>query len=326
MAMKVTYQIMPFFILWLCIILTRGDNTASASFLPNQFVRNIPTAREERCDLLASRDKDRAIPPFHVTKTQLSLVSVTSYLNEDIETLYSTTASNDTSWSPGHFSDEIGMFNKNIGLLHETTYLDNEVRGSRENHDQASIFRERLLSAIKRFTSALSFARAIADITKDSWPRIGTALSFRTGRSNLFFTPEVRRKRKVKLVDITWLKAHEEVVSQDRVSSLKDVITKWGVYKLPLLVDAKSGAILDGHHRYAVGREMGLSKLPVILVDYLEDDSIEVDVWPNCGIDCLTKEQVIEMSLSDGVFPPKTSKHNFVSTLSPIRVPLRKLQ
>jgi len=127
------------------------------------------------------------------------------------------------------------------------------------------------------------------------------------------------------LVDIDWLKAHEKIVSEERVHKLRKAIQGWNSYRLPLLVDARSGAILDGHHRYAVGRAMGLSRLPAILVDYLNDDSISVDVWPECGIDCLSKEDVIEMSLSDEVFPPKTSRHDFVSSLQTINVPLTKL-
>jgi len=129
----------------------------------------------------------------------------------------------------------------------------------------------------------------------------------------------------ISLVDIKWLKAHERVVSEERVASLHDATIEWDAYKLPLLVDSRSGAILDGHHRYAVGRALGLSRLPAVLVDYLNDDSISVDVWPECGINCLTKEEVIEMSLSERVFPPKTSRHRFVSNFSPIHVPLSKL-
>lgn len=129
----------------------------------------------------------------------------------------------------------------------------------------------------------------------------------------------------VELVDISWLKPHEEVVSRERVQSLYQAIIEWNAYKLPLLVDHVTGAILDGHHRYAVGREMGLSKLPVILVDYLADDSISVDVWEGCGRDSITKEEVIAMSLSDNVYPPKTSKHDFVDVIKKVSIPLPKL-
>jgi hypothetical protein len=146
-------------------------------------------------------------------------------------------------------------------------------------------------------------------------------------QANILTKPErAHRTQDVTLVDISWLKAHEQVVSEERVRNLRQCIREWNAYRLPLLVDRKSGAILDGHHRYAAGRQMGLSRLPAILVDYLQDDTITVDVWPDCGIDCITKEEVLQMSLSDRVFPPKTSRHDFVSSLAPISVPLEKLR
>lgn len=135
-----------------------------------------------------------------------------------------------------------------------------------------------------------------------------------------------RSRTQIHLVDISWLKAHEEVVSEERVSNLANAVHDWDEYRLPLLVDIRTGAILDGHHRYAVGRQLGLSRLPAILVDYLHDDSITVNVWPDCGIEHLTKKDVVQMSLSSKVFPPKTSRHEFVSSLSPISIPLLHLR
>lgn len=153
-----------------------------------------------------------------------------------------------------------------------------------------------------------------------------TRASLRSTYTNISpIIPGFQQKgQEVELVDINWLKTHEEVLI-DRVGNLKQAIQEWNEYRMPLLVDCNTGAILDGHHRYHVGRQLGLSRLPVVLVDYLEDDTIDVDVWPECGIDCLCKEDVIQMSLSDEVFPPKTSRHDFVSEMSPINIPLSKL-
>jgi len=168
---------------------------------------------------------------------------------------------------------------------------------------------------------------SLADVTHDSLA-FGPPPSLMEENEPIkdaFLSSHAGQSQVISLVDISWLKAHEEIVSEERVLHLHASTIEWDAYKLPLLVDSRSGAILDGHHRYAVGVQMGLSKLPVILVDYLNDDSISVDVWPECGIDCLTKEKVIEMSLSNTVFPPKTSKHDFVSSFAPINVPLSKL-
>jgi hypothetical protein len=132
--------------------------------------------------------------------------------------------------------------------------------------------------------------------------------------------------QEIHLVDLLWLKPHEQVVSEHAVEELLKATKRWGAYVSPLLVDRVTGAILDGHHRYHVGKRLGLKRVPAVLVDYVGDHSITVDVWDGCGKHSLTKDEVLEMSLSPHVFPPKTSKHSFSDSLPPIAVPLTTLQ
>ena len=70
---------------------------------------------------------------------------------------------------------------------------------------------------------------------------------------------------------------------------------------------------------------LGLKRVPAVCVDYLEDETIQLGVWPGCGRDSLTKAEVIEMSLSNHVFPPKTSRHTLPDETPPIFVPLETL-
>ena len=128
----------------------------------------------------------------------------------------------------------------------------------------------------------------------------------------------------VQLVPVEWLKPHEEIKPRNR-DKLLEMTKRWGGYTKPLIVDRVTGAILDGHHRYSIALELNLAQLPVIAVDYLLDETIEVDVWPSAGVDSLTKEKVIAMSLSGEVFPPKTSRHRIADHLPPIHVPLEVL-
>ena len=129
----------------------------------------------------------------------------------------------------------------------------------------------------------------------------------------------------VELVPTVWLKPHEEVKPRN-VDTLHEMTLRWSAYTKPLLVDRETGTILDGHHRYHVGVRIGLYRLPVIKVDYLSDDGIELDIWPASEIKSLTKKEVIEMALSNNVFPPKTSRHRFSDHLPPIAVPLDLLR
>ena len=129
----------------------------------------------------------------------------------------------------------------------------------------------------------------------------------------------------VELVDINWLKAHEEV-HQKKVIELFEMTLKWGGYTKPLIVDKETGAILDGHHRFEVGKRLKLKHLPVIIIDYLKDESITVSTWPNSKINKVTKKDVIDMALSEKLFPPKTSKHSLSNYLPPIMLEIEKLR
>ena len=134
------------------------------------------------------------------------------------------------------------------------------------------------------------------------------------------------RKADVQLVDLAWLKPHEQIVSWARVNGLRKATLTWDAYTEPLLVDSRTGAILDGHHRYNVALQLRLKQVPAVLVDYVGDKTIEVDVWPGCGRLQLRKEEVIAMALSSDVFPPKTSRHRFTESLPPISIPLSVLR
>jgi hypothetical protein len=129
----------------------------------------------------------------------------------------------------------------------------------------------------------------------------------------------------VELVRIDWLKPHEEIRAKN-MQQLKMMTLRWGGFTKPLLADAQSGAILDGHHRYNVGLALNLVRLPVLLCDYLNDDDVEVEVWPNCGIESISKQDVLDMALSGELFPPKSSRHILANDIPPIMVSLEKLQ
>tara|TARA_B100001093_G_scaffold193134_3_gene185724 strand:+ start:81284 stop:81778 length:495 start_codon:yes stop_codon:yes gene_type:complete len=128
----------------------------------------------------------------------------------------------------------------------------------------------------------------------------------------------------VVLVPYEWLKPHEEIKPRNR-DKLLEMTQRWGGFTKPLIVDKATGAILDGHHRYSIAGELNLARVPAICVDYLTDSRIEVDVWPAAEIDSISKQQVIDMSLSGEVFPPKTSRHTIADHLPPIHVALEVL-
>ena len=135
------------------------------------------------------------------------------------------------------------------------------------------------------------------------------------------------RMEEVVFVDIGSLRGHEEVIPDNLAKREKKLLSK-GFYK-PIIVDRSSMVILDGHHKWTAAGRLGLARVPVIMVDYLDDEGVLgvlVDVWPDCGRDSITKNEVLDMGSSGDVFPPKTSRHTLPFEIPSISIPLAELQ
>ena len=128
----------------------------------------------------------------------------------------------------------------------------------------------------------------------------------------------------VVLVETVSLRGHEEVIPDNLETRTAKLLSK-GFYK-PIVVDRGSMVILDGHHKWTAAKSLGLARVPVIMVDYLIDESVLVDVWPDCGKESVTKTEVLEMGVSGDVFPPKTSRHTLPFKIPSIRIPLSELE
>ena len=129
---------------------------------------------------------------------------------------------------------------------------------------------------------------------------------------------------RVQLIPVEVLKPHEQVI-QKKVDQLERMTIRWDAYTKPLLVDGATGTILDGHHRFEIARRLDLQCLPCVVVDYLDDDSITLMLWPNSDREAITKDDVIQAGLSGDLMPPKTSRHLLSDDLPPISVPLSRL-
>ncbi len=56
-------------------------------------------------------------------------------------------------------------------------------------------------------------------------------------------------------------------------------IIRTGVLRRPLIVDEKTGVIIDGTHRYEALKSMGIRRIPVIGVDYLSENEVRISSW-----------------------------------------------
>jgi hypothetical protein len=126
------------------------------------------------------------------------------------------------------------------------------------------------------------------------------------------------KKVNVVLVNISKLKPHEKVSAEDINSLRKCLLNENGrILKFPIVCDKHHNIIIDGHCRYNVFKELKLKKIPVYYVDY-SDEKIVVDCWRKG--EKVTKEEVIKITKCGKCFPPKTTKHMYVSENGMVRI------
>jgi hypothetical protein len=130
------------------------------------------------------------------------------------------------------------------------------------------------------------------------------------------------RMSKLLFIDPRELHAHE-AVRGEHIRRIVEMIRRTGFFHPPLLIDRESKVVLDGHHRLQASYVLGCREVPCYCVDYLKDDSVNLESWrPEISV---TKEQVIAMGLSDDLYPFKTTRHRYVLPESIERTPLERL-
>jgi len=110
----------------------------------------------------------------------------------------------------------------------------------------------------------------------------------------------------IDVVDISELKPHEETYIEHVYRLLRDILDK-GYIERPILVDINSMTILDGHHRVVALKYLNRRRIPVVLIDYLDDNVVKVYSWRSGYM--VTKYDVLYRAKRGLLYPPKTSRH-----------------
>lgn len=111
----------------------------------------------------------------------------------------------------------------------------------------------------------------------------------------------------VREIPIEALREHEET-DPTRFTEVFRIIQSEGKLDIPIIVDANSYVILDGHHRFRVYKTLGLKEIPCVLVDYF---SHHVQLFPRRPDIPVSKEDVIARALKGELYPAKTTRHVF---------------
>lgn len=116
---------------------------------------------------------------------------------------------------------------------------------------------------------------------------------------------------------------HSEAVDMEAVMALARRIEQEGVWSTALPVDGPSGYVMDGNHRLAVARLLGLRHLPCIPLAY-HDKRVSVRHW-RTG-EPFSREELSSLIKTSALLPYKTTKHQFMPSLPRLEFPLELLR
>ena len=168
-----------------------------------------------------------------------------------------------------------------------------------------------------------------------SWDEYYTGTGIRTYHTNIF-SPKNEKPQDVLLND-----GHVQLAETRKIRPIEKVMNKHLEYLEeailtsqtvlePLLVDVKTGALLDGSHRYAILLKLGCKYMPVRFVDY-DNEAIFVGSLLHHRFladkkKILTKELVRTAATTGSIFEPRTTRHFFPFRKEHIPTQLKKLR
>jgi len=125
----------------------------------------------------------------------------------------------------------------------------------------------------------------------------------------------------VRLIPIKKLKPHEKI-RPTHSRYLQQKIKRDGIFTHPIVIDRATLAILDGHHRVAALKRLGLQKIPAVLINY---KNIEVNLRHHRLPSALVKKMIL-LCVKDGkLLPHKTTRHRFTHKKIKTKIPIERL-
>jgi hypothetical protein len=127
--------------------------------------------------------------------------------------------------------------------------------------------------------------------------------------------------RELRLIDISTIyetEEHDACFAFKLAESIL-IMKKWTV---PIAVEYSNFFIMDGHHRFNAAKNLGLKRLPCILMDY-KRSGIKLHSWRSDMN--ISTDQIFSMARQGKKYPFKTTRHIFQPPIGEINVPLELL-
>ena len=108
-----------------------------------------------------------------------------------------------------------------------------------------------------------------------------------------------------------------EAHNESRVAQLCSKIKTDNMWTNPIIIEKTTALIMDGHHRFAAAKQLGLSHVPCIKLDY-DDQRVELSFWRDNLQPSVN--DILALKGSGEVLPYKTTRHVFNPTIGNCRI------
>jgi len=108
-----------------------------------------------------------------------------------------------------------------------------------------------------------------------------------------------------------------------RLAALVTEIAVSTIWTVPILSETRSLAVMDGHHRLATARPLGLRRIPVVRLGY-DDPRLSLHSWR--ADRTYTPDDVLHAAESGRLLPIKSTRHVLSAALPRLEVPLDDLR
>ena len=126
---------------------------------------------------------------------------------------------------------------------------------------------------------------------------------------------------RISIIEIKKLKPHEKTNPQ-RLKQLRQKILADKKIRNPIIVDKNSLTILDGHHRTAAARCLGLKRIPACLINYQNRNIKVLSRRTNIKV---SKKMILSHALTGKKLPVKTTRHIIPHRPRNVNIPLKML-
>lgn len=99
---------------------------------------------------------------------------------------------------------------------------------------------------------------------------------------------------------------HNAAHAEELATAMRDS----GLWRVPILLEKESLAVMDGHHRLAAARSLGLNRVPVLRLDYRY-----VEVVASRDGFTVTPDEIVTRARLGKLYPEKTTRHTFSSPI-----------